>query len=500
MDGQVIKKVVIAGGGTAGWCVAAALSRLLYPLLDITLVESSEIGIVGVGEATVPTIRAFHRNLGIDEVDFMRNCQAGIKLGIGFENWARIGDRYVHSFGLVGKSPWIAPFHHFWLHAKSLGFGGDLNDYCLEHQAANARKFYAGPDGPLSYAYHFDTALYGPYLRKLSEAAGAKRVEGKIKGVNQDSETGNVTSLTMESGQVIEGDLFIDCTGFRGLLIEGALKTGYEDWDHWLANDSAWACQTGLHSCLNPYTGAIAHGAGWRWEIPLQHRIGNGFVYSSKHVSDDDARKQFMKELKAPVTTEPHLIKFRSGRRKKIWNKNVVCFGLASGFIEPLESTNIHLMQISATRLVQMFPFSGIHDAQVQHFNQATAREVEKIRNFVIMHYKLTERDDTEYWRSRRDMEVPEDLAMRVQMFRDCGHLFQAEEELFRIDSWLQVLPGQRVHAQGYHQIAKAMPEAKLREMLDGMRTEVETTLARLPDYETFIRQYGGAPKPMTVG
>lgn len=493
MEEQVIKKVVIAGGGTAGWCVAAALSKVLGSLLDITLVESTEIGIVGVGEATIPTIRTFHRNLGIDERDFMRNTQAGIKLGISFDSWARRDDHYFHSFGSIGKSSWEAPFHHIWLHARALGFGGNLQDYCLELLAGEAGKFYAGKDSPLNYAYHFDTNLYGPYLRKLSEASGVKRIDGKINNVEQDDLTGYITAIGLESGQRIEGDLFIDCTGFRGLLIEQTLKTGYEDWNHWLANDRAWACQTGLYGRLNPYTSAIAHGAGWRWEIPLQHRIGNGFVYSSNHLSDDEARSLFMSQLHTPPTTEPIHIKFRTGRRNKIWNKNCIAFGLASGFIEPLESTNIHLMQICATRLVQMFPFSGIHDAQVAHFNQATRREVEKIRDFVIMHYKLTERDDTAYWRDRRDNSVPDALAERIEMFRECAHVFKAEDEVFRIDSWLQVMPGQRVEPRAYHHLARLMPEDQLRAALDALRNHTAAMLDKLPDYEPFLRQYCAA-------
>ena len=493
MDGQVIRKVVIAGGGTAGWCVAAALGKLLGPLLDITLVESAEIGIIGVGEATIPTIPSFHEHLGIDEADFMRNCQAGIKLGIAFENWAQQQDRYFHSFGTVGKSPWMAPFHHFWLHAKTLGFGGDLKDYCLELLAAEAGKFAGGKDG-LSYAYHFDTALYGPYLRKHAEAGGVKRIEGKITGVDQGAESGFVTAITLASGQRIEGDLFIDCTGFRGLLIEETLNTGYEDWDHWLASDRAWACQTGLHGRLNPYTSAIAHVAGWRWEIPLQKRIGNGFVYSSKYMSDDEAREMFLSQLKAPPITEPFHLKFRTGRRKKIWNRNVIAMGLSSGFIEPLESTNIHLMQICAFRLVQMFPFSGIHKPQVDNFNAITAREVEKIRNFVIMHYKLTERDDTPYWLDRRYMAVPDELAARIQLFRDTGEAWKEDSEIFRLDSWIQVLPGQRVHPNGYHHLARLVTEPQLRMMLNGLRAQVADKFSRLPDYETYIRQYDSAP------
>ncbi len=505
MNGQVIRKVVIAGGGTAGWCVAVALGKMLGSnLVDVTLVESAEIGIIGVGEATIPTIRSFHELLDIDEQDFMRNCQAGIKLGISFDNWAQHGDHYFHSFGTVGKAPWMAPFHHFWLHAQTLGFGGNLTDYCLELQAAEAFKFEAGKDGkkaPLSYAYHFDTALYGPYLRKIAEASGVRRIEGKITGVGQDADSGYVTDITLASGQVIEGDLFIDCTGFRGLLIEETLKTGYEDWDHWLANDRAWACQTGLKpdKKLAPYTSAIAHTAGWRWEIPLQHRIGNGFVYSSKYMSDDEARSIFLSQLEVPPITEPFHLKFRTGRRKKIWNKNVIAMGLSSGFIEPLESTNIHLMQMAALRLVQMFPFSGIHDSQVDHFNAITEREVEKIRDFVIMHYKATERDDTPYWLSRRDMVPPEPLTQRMQMFRDTAEAFKGDGEIFRLDSWIQVLPGQRVHPQGYHHLARIVSDDQLRLMLDGLRAQVADGLSKLPDYETWLRAYGGAPKPVRL-
>ena len=496
MSGQIIKKVVIAGGGTAGWCVATALGRALGPLLDITLIESAEIGIVGVGEATIPTIQNFHRYLGIDERDFMRQCQAGIKLGISFDNWARRGDHYFHSFGTIGKSHWIAPFHHLWLHAKSLGFGGDLGDYCLELLAGENAKFYTGENRPLNYAYHFDTARYGPYLRKHSEASGVKRVEGKIIQVEQAPESGYVTAVKLEAGVRIEGDLFIDCTGFRGLLIEQTLKTGYEDWSHWLANDSAWACQTGLYGRLNPYTSAIAHQAGWRWEIPLQERIGNGFVFSSHHMSDDEARTTFMKQLRAPVRTEPFLVKFRTGRRKKIWNKNVIAFGLSSGFIEPLESTNIHLMQICAVRLVQMFPFTGIRDSEVARFNNATEREVEKIRNFVIMHYKATERDDSAFWRDRRDMAIPQTLADRIALFVESGHAYQNAGDLFRVDSWVQVLLGQRQVPKTWHMAGSLIDREQSRRGMDGMRANIARTVAAMPSQTQFIAQYL-AEKPM---
>ncbi len=496
MAEQRVKKVVIAGGGTAGWCVAAALGKFLGKLLDVTLIESSEIGIVGVGEATIPTILGFHNRLGIDEAEFVRETNAGIKLGIAFHNWARKGDYYFHSFGRFGKSMWLTPFHSLWLQARADGYGGSLDDYCFELKAAEAHKFAISEKHRLNYAYHFDTALYGPFMRRLSEAAGVTRIDGKITRVEQDAETGFVTRVILESGQAVDGDLFIDCTGFRGLLIEQTLKTGYEDWSHWLANDSAWAVQTQSAGQLDPYTSAIAHDAGWRWKIPLQSRVGNGFVYSSPHLSDDEARAQFVAALKGEMIKEPAHIKFRTGRRHKIWNKNVIAFGLASGFIEPLESTNIHLMQISAARLVRMFPFDGITASVTNLFNQETREEVEHVRDFVIMHYKLTERDDTAFWRSRRDMEIPETLQMRLDLFREHGFASPPPEDIFRTESWVQVMRGQRHEPQGHHRWGELFTREELTGALEGLRARVDHDLAHTPDYEQFIRAYGRTPEP----
>jgi tryptophan halogenase len=491
MTEQRVKKVVIAGGGTAGWCVAAALSKHLGQLLNITLVESSEIGIVGVGEATIPTIIGFHNRLGIDEREFVDATQAGIKLGIAFHNWARKDDYYFHSFGRIGKSMWITPFHSLWLQARADGYGGELGDYVAELRAAEAHRFAISEKHPLNYAYHFDTALYGPFMRRISEANGVTRIDGKITRVEQDDLTGFITRIVLESGQAVDGDLFIDCTGFRGLLIEQTLKTGYEDWSHWLANDRAWAVQTQSTGLLDPYTSAIAHDAGWRWKIPLQSRVGNGYVYSSPHLSDDEARARFVAALDGPTLTEPMNIKFRTGRRNKIWNKNCIAFGLASGFIEPLESTNIHLMQIGATRLVRMFPFDGITDALVDLFNTETRIEVEHVRDFVIMHYKLTERDDTAFWRSRRDMEIPATLKARLDLFRDHGHASPPAEDVFRTDSWLQVMLGQRFEPQGRHRWGQMFTRDELTGALEGLRAQVAHTVAHSPDYEAFIRSYG---------
>ncbi|MDC7677708.1 tryptophan halogenase family protein [Asticcacaulis machinosus] len=492
-----VKKVVIAGGGTAGWCAAAALSKMIGPLIEVTLVESDEIGIIGVGEATVPTIRTFHHLLGIDEREFMRATNASIKLGISFDNWARKGDHYFHSFGVLGKSSWMAPFHHIWLQAKADGVAGPLSDYCFELQAAENGKFETSPTSRINYAYHFDTGLYGPFLRRLSEAAGVTRVEGKIARVDQNPDTGDITALMLESGQSIAGDLFIDCTGLRGLLIEGTLKSGYEDWNHWLSNDSAIAMQTEPTGKIVPYTQAIAHDAGWHWRIPLQNRVGQGHVYSSAHMSDDQAMDSFMATVGAPALTKPRTIKYRTGRRLKIWNKNCIAMGLSSGFIEPLESTNIHLMQIAATRLVQLFPFDGITDALINRFNKLTEDEVVNIRDFVIMHYKLTERDDTPYWRERRDMAIPDTLTERIEMFRDTGHAWQVADEVFRIDSWLQVMTGQRLEPKSWHHLGRMMSTEQSGKALAALKAQIDQAVAAMPEHGDFLKAYCALPEPV---
>ncbi|WP_140984576.1 tryptophan halogenase family protein [Asticcacaulis tiandongensis] len=490
MSTQTIRKVVIAGGGSAGWCAATALTRLLGPLLEVTLVESKDIGIIGVGEATVPTIRNFHHLLNIDEKEFMRATNGSIKMAIRFENWARLGDSYIHSFGIVGKSPWMANFHHMWHQANAEGIGGELGEYCLEHEAARAGKFQTGPNAKINYAYHLDTALYGKYLRDLSEKAGVNRIEGTIKHVKQDAETGNITALVLETGETVEGDLFIDCTGMRGLLIEQTLKTGYDDWDHWLANDRAIALQAESTGPFMPYTEAIAHADGWRWRIPLQNRVGTGLVYSSKTLSDDDAMTRFEGLLEGAKLTEPSFIKFRTGRRRKVWNKNVIAFGLSSGFIEPLESTNIHLFHAGITRLVQNFPFAGISDAARNHFNEVTRHEVEHVRDFVIMHYKLTERDDSEYWRARRDMPVPDTLAERIALYRENAKLYQWNDEVFRIDSWLQVMHGQRLKPERWHHLGRLMTIEQMTTALNGLSSNIASTVSKMPTHGDFLKSW----------
>jgi tryptophan halogenase len=494
MSEQIVKKVVIAGGGTAGWMAAAALSRQLGPLLDITLVESDEIGTVGVGESTIPTARTFNALLGIDEATFMRETQSTFKLGISFENWGQVGDRYIHSFGQVGKSTWMGGFHHFWLQARAMGFGGELGDYCLELKAAEADRFFTDDKFNLNYAYHLDAALYGRFLRKMSEGKGVRRVEGRIAQVTQRGGDGFIESLVLESGEVVEGDLFIDCTGFRGLLIEQALKTGWEDWSHWLTTNSALAVQTTSTGPAVPYTRAIAHKAGWRWKIPLQHRVGNGLVYNSAHLSDDEARAQLIADLDGEMLIEPRLIRYGAGRRRKTWAKNCVALGLASGFVEPLESTSIHMIMIGVTRLMQLFPFGGCNDALIERYNRLANDELEKIRDFIILHYKVTERSDSAFWNACRTMEVPDSLTQRIALFRENAQVFQAPGELFQVDSWLQVMLGQRLEPRDHHQMGRLMPPAQLRKALDDLKGNIARTVASLPSHQDFVDRYCAIP------
>lgn len=486
-------KVVIAGGGTAGWLAAAALSKQLADFLDITLVESDQIGTVGVGEATIPTMLSFHNIAGIDEREFMRETHATFKLGIQFENWAEEGDSYIHSFGAVGKGTWLADFHHIWMSARDRGLSDDLGDYCVELQAARENKFglFNNSQERLNYAFHLDAGRYAQFLRKLCQARGVRRVEGKIRSVQQNSDSGFIESLQLDSGDTIPGDFFIDCTGFRALLIEKTLKVGFEDWSHWLPADSAWAVQTESDSSsVAPYTRAIARHSGWQWRIPLQHRVGNGLVYSSDFLSDEQAQTELLKSLNTPTVSNPNKLKFRTGRRRKMWHKNCVALGLSSGFLEPLESTSIHLVMIGVTRLMKWFPFGGVKQAQVDHYNQISITDLEQIRDFIILHYKATKRQDTPFWRYCNSMEIPNSLAHRIELFRQSAILGNSGDELFRIDSWLQVMLGQGIKPATYHRIADAMPTAQLRQALGQLKGRVDSVVAQLPSHEAFIAQY----------
>ena len=494
MDAQV-KRVVIAGGGTAGWIAAAAFSKLLDPLIDVTLVESEEIGTVGVGESTIPTARTFHQLLGIDEREFMAATQSSFKLGILFEDWARIGDRYVHSFGTVGKGTWMADFQHIWLEAREQGVAGELGAYCFELQAALAGKFATSKDSTINYAYHLDAGRYARFLRAFAERHGAKRVEGKIAEVAQHPESGFIEALLLEGGRRIEGDFFIDCTGFRGLLIAQALGAGYEDWTHWLPTNSALPLQTSAVGPAVPYTRAAAHEAGWQWRIPLQNRVGNGLVYCSEHMSDERARELLHSRVEGELLVQPTPIRYRAGRRSEVWIKNCVAFGLSSGFVEPLESTSIHLIMIGVTRLLQLFPAGGFSEAAIERFNQVSRVELERIRDFIVLHYKLTERDDGEFWRYCRTMSVPDTLAERIALFAEGAQAYQASEDLFRIDSWVQVMLGQGVRPKSHHPIGKLMGRDVLQQALGDLKTNIANAVARMPQHQAFLDSYCAGAK-----
>lgn len=490
MQDQTVKRVVIAGGGTAGWTVASALAAQLGALLEITLVESDEIGTVGVGEATIPTFRSFHALLGIDEREFMRATEASFKLGISFENWDRLGDRYIHPFGEVGKSSWMADFHHLWLMGKARGFAGEVGDYCFEHQAAKEGKFAVSDSSKINYAYHLDAGLYAKFLREKFGPKGIRRIEGRIARVEQDGESGHVTALVLENGEKVSGDLFVDCTGFRGLLIEQTLEAGYEDWRHWLQTDSALAVQTESTGDVPPYTRAIARSAGWQWRIPLQSRVGNGLVFCSEHQSQEQAQSELLNNLEGQALTDPRLIRYVTGRRKKIWDKNVVAVGLSSGFLEPLESTSIHLIQIGAMRLIQLFPFGGNFEALGARYNAQSRDDFEHVRDFIILHYKLTHRDDTPFWRTCRDMDIPDSLAQRIALFQGSGSIYPSSEELFRVASWLFVMVGQGVMPQYHHHMGALLGDQRLQAALASLKNNIGGAVANMPKHRDFLKSY----------
>ena len=493
-----VKRVVIAGGGTAGWMAAAALSKMLGKVLDITLVESEEIGTVGVGEATIPTLLSFHQMLDIPEQEFMAAVQGTIKLGISFENWLDIGHRYIHSFGLSGKDQRTAGFQHFWMRGRKEGIASGYEDYCFELKAALVDRFAHLPRGGINYAYHMDASLYARYLRGLSERHGMRRIEGKIAEVLTDAESGFITALKMEGGALVEGDFFIDCTGFRALLIGKALGVGFEDWSHWLVNDSALATQTTAVRDAVPYTRAIAWTAGWQWRIPLQHRVGNGIVYSSRHTSDDEAREHFLSSIEGEVIKQPWPVRFQPGRRERCWEKNCVALGLAGSFIEPLESTTIHLIQRGITHLLQNFP-QVVVPAAIAQYNAQLDSELQHVRDFVVLHYALSNRRDTPYWEYMANMALPASLQHRIDLFRETGNVFHVPGELFAENSWIQVMMGQGVMPKHYHPTADMLSTEELDRFLGEIRNQTLRNVGGLPTHMDYLRSYCPAPVPEAV-
>ena len=489
---QAIKHIVVAGGGTAGWMSAALIKKVLGAAVEVRVVESDAIGIVGVGEATIPPIQHVNRVLGLDEGAFLRETQATIKLAIQFEHWRTPGERYFHTFGEPGRAMAFGRFHDYWLRArKAWQEPTSLWDYDLNYLAATQGKFarmqVQDPSLDIPYAYHFDATLYGQFLRRYSEGIGVQRTEGKITQVVLKREDGYVDALLMDSGERIPGDLFIDCTGFRGLLIEQALRAGYDDWGHWLPCDRAIAVPSKRVQKTLPYTRAIARSAGWQWRIPLQHRNGNGLVFSSAHMDEDDARKVLLTHLDSEAIDEPRVIHFRTGRRRKQWHRNVVAVGLSSGFLEPLESTSIHLIQSAIVRLLKLFPHASICPAEVAEYNRQSQIEFEQIRDFIILHYHANQRDDSDFWRDLRRMAVPERLLRKMDLFRRTGKLFREEDDLFFESSWLQVLVGQGVIPEDYHPMANTLSDEQLKRLLSEIQAHKHSPLSAMPEHDRFL-------------
>lgn len=485
--------MVIAGGGTAGWMAAAALARILGPRLSITLVESSEIGIVGVGEATIPAIAQFNRMLRIDEDEFLRATQGTFKLGIEFVDWYEKGHAYMHAFGPVGRDLAYIPFHHYWLRHHADDAADSLWDYSLNYRAATQAKFARldriadTPLAGLTWAFHFDASLYAAYLSRLAQANGVQRVDGLIADVQLDPVSGDVRALRLADGRELAADLFIDCTGFRGLLIEQALHTGYEDWSHWLPCDRAWAVPSKRTEPLLPFTRATALESGWQWRIPLQHRTGNGHVYSSTHLSDDRAREILLANLESEALAEPRLVRFRTGRRRQLWNRNVVCLGLASGFVEPLESTAIHLIQVAIQRLILLFPHRANVEERRREFNRAAAAEYEYIRDFIVLHYHANNRHGEPFWDACRHLPLPDSLQHRIELFRETAGIFCAQDDLFQLHSWLQVLWGQGVRPQATHPFVEAVAPQDREGYLRDLRRLIAQAAQQLPGQADFI-------------
>lgn len=491
-----LKSILIVGGGTAGWMTAALLSKLFKGRYAITLIESEQIGTVGVGEATIPAIKKFNELLELDENDFMRRTQGSFKLGIEFVDWWRKGERYVHGFGVIGRNLEWLRCHQYWLKARAAGSPAatDFADFSINTAACPANKFMRAdpkmgesPLGHIAYAFHFDAGLYARFLRDFAEQRGVTRIEGKVADVALDGVTGFVRSVTLEGGQTVEADLFIDCSGFRGLIIEQAMKTGYDDWTHWLPCDRALAVPCARVSPFTPYTRSTAREAGWQWRIPLQHRTGNGHVYSSRFTDDATAEATLLANLDGEQLAEPNRLRFVTGKRKRIWNRNCVAIGLASGFLEPLESTSIHLIQSAIIRLVRLLPDSGFDPANIAEFNRQSDFEYERIRDFIILHYKATERDDTPFWDYVRTMDIPDTLQRKIELFEANGRIFREDEELFSEESWIQVFLGQGVVPRGHDPLVDIKTDAEIAAYLDNVSSTIRKCVAVMPDHAAYV-------------
>lgn len=498
-DNQPVQRIVIAGGGTAGWMAAAAIARTLGRTVDLTLVESEAIGTIGVGESTIPPLVNFNRLLGINEADFMRATQATFKLGILFDDWKDVGSRYFHSFGLTGKDHWSAGFQHFWMHGRTKGHDQPYDDYCMELVAALEGKFAHLPGDRMNYAYQLDSGLYARFLRQMAEGDGTRRVEGKIARVELNSESGDIAALVLDGERRIAGDLFLDCTGFRALLIEGALHAGFDDWTHWLPCDAAIALQTPNVRPPVPYTRAMAHDTGWQWRIPLQHRTGNGIVYCSRYLDRDAALDRLLGNVEGEVLTEPNFLRFAAGARRQQWHRNCIAVGLSGGFMEPLESTSIHLIQRSVLRFIRLLPHGRVSARDIAEYNDQQMQDMEQIRDFLILHYKATDRRDSAFWRQCAAMAIPGTLEQKIELFRETGRVFRRNDELFAENSWVQVMMGQGIEPQSHHPIAGKLRDDELDRLLETIRAEVRQTVDKLPPHEDYVARYCGAAVPQAA-
>jgi tryptophan halogenase len=501
MTDHAIRKIVIVGGGTAGWMAAAAFSTLLDTRsVEIALVESDEIGTVGVGEATIPPLMAFNHMVGIGEDEFLAASQGSFKVGIEFVDWGAPGERYFHPFGPHGQNVRGVPFHQLYLREAKRRPLPDIREWSMSGVAAELGRFTRpGPQTPmplaqLSYAYHFDAGLYARFLRAQAEARGVQRIEGKVVDVAIDTETGNVAAVTLADGRSVEGDLFIDCSGFRGLLIEEKLGTGYEDWSRWLPCDRAVAVQSALTGPPDPFTRSTARAAGWQWRIPLQHRMGNGLVYSSAHLASEEADALLLANLESEPLGQLRHLSFTAGRRRLAWNGNVVAMGLSSGFIEPLESTSIHLVQSGIAKLLALFPDRRFNPVERDEYNRQMQDVFEDVRDFIILHYKATRRDDSDFWNYCRTMDVPDKLVAKLELWRSKGRIFRQGAELFGTESWVAVLLGQGIVPEENEPAAEAMDAGVLSDLLDRMRLSYRETAERMPSHAEFIAHHCAAP------
>ena len=491
-----LKHIAIIGGGSAGWMAAAALADSLQGECTVTLVESEEIGTVGVGEATIPPIKLFNKRLGIDENEFVRATQASFKLGIQFVNWGRQGHRYFHPFGPFGADFDIVPLHHYWLRARSEGDVPSLDEFSMAWAAASRGRFAQPTRDPrmvqstYDYAYHFDAGLYARYLRGFAEKRGVVRVEGRVEDVSLNAENGHIECVTLADGRSVAADFFVDCSGFRGLLIEGALQTGYEDWTHWLPCDRAVAVPCSHGGEFTPYTRSTAHAAGWQWRIPLQHRVGNGYVYCSRHISDDEATSTLLGGLDGEPQAEPRVLRFTTGRRKKFWNGNCVAIGLSAGFMEPLESTSLHLIQSGITRLLALFPDRQVDPLAMAEYNRLTQLEYETIRDFLILHYCATERDDAPVWRDCKAMSIPDTLQYKIDHFRAYGRLVSTGIELFQNPSWLAVFIGQFVNPRHYDPLVDQRSDVDAIRHLQSLHKVMGEAAGKMPLHHQYIDRH----------